>query len=163
MLITANRAISPLLSFDFYLEAYHRLVKTLKKEEDLKHLREVLNGNLGSHIQNLILEENYDTLVVTCPKQHIVWVNDGFTQMTGYTKHFAIGKRPSFLQGKETPKSTTNEIREQLKATNTYSGSVINHRKNGEPYLCKIQILPLYDSQKELTHFIALEKELLAA
>ncbi|MDF0716407.1 PAS domain-containing protein [Muricauda sp. 334s03] len=155
--------ISPLVSFDIYLENYHKLLKLLRKEADVKQLKSILKSDIATHVQDLILHETYDALVLTRPDQHIVWVNEGFQEMTGYSKSFAIGKRPSFLQGPLTSKNSKQEIRELLRAEHTFTGSILNYRKNGEIYTCQIKIIPLYDSKKELTHFIAMEKELLAA
>ena len=98
--------ISPLLCFDIYLENYHKLLKQLRKEADVRHLRWILRSDIGSHIQDLILYGTYDALVLTKADQHIVWVNDGFQEMTGYSKSFAIGKRPGFLQGAQTSENT---------------------------------------------------------
>ena len=83
--------------------------------------------------------------------------------MTGYHKNYALGKKPSFLQGEKTSEATKQKIREKLKTEHGYEGSILNYRKNGEAYRCRIKIIPLYDSKKQLTHFIALERELLAA
>ena len=53
-----------------------------------------------------------------------------------------------------------NQIREQLFYNHTFSGSLLNYRKNGEPYLCQISIFPIYDAKERLDNFIAFEKEI---
>ncbi|MBA4744773.1 MAG: PAS domain-containing protein [Muricauda sp.] len=155
--------ISPLLSFDLYLEAYHHLIKNLKKETDIEQLKYILKGNIGPNIQDVLRQEVYDALVLTSSDQQIIWVNNGFTEMTGYAKNYALGKKPTFLQGEQTSKSKIKDIGEQLHRKHGYTGSIVNYRKSGESYVCQIKILPLYDSKKELTHFIAMERELLSA
>jgi len=152
-----------LVSFDLYLEHYHQLINSLKKEMDVKQISHSIGENLENNIQTILKQENYDALVLTGLDQNIVWVNPGFTEMTGYNKKFALGKKPSFLQGEKTSQTTLQDIGEQLKRKKRYTGSITNYRKNGETYRCEIKILPLYNSNKELTHFIALEKESKAA
>lgn len=152
--------ISPLLCFDIYLENYHKLLKQLRKEADVRHLRSILTSRIGTDIHDLILYGTYDALVLTRADQHIVWVNDGFQEMTGYSKSFAIGKRPGFLQGAQTSENTKQEIHEQLKTDHTFTGSILNYRKNGETYQCQIKIVPIYDSNNVLKNFLALEREL---
>ena len=159
----SNNHLLPLLSFDFYLEHYHHLIKTLKKEIDLEQIHTFLKRNTESQFQDLIKQENYDAIVITTIDQHIVWVNDGFVEMTGYPKNYALGKRPSFLQGGDTSNKTKQQIKEELESSHNYKGSIVNYKKNGDTYRCQIKIIPLYNSKNELTHFIALEKELLAA
>lgn len=155
--------ISPLLSFDFYLENYHKMLEQLRKDVDLKQLESIVKPRIGTYIQDLILQERYDALVLTKPDQHIVWVSEGFQEMTGYSKSYAIGKKPSFLQGTNTSENTKQEIREQLRVGHKFSGSILNYRKNGETYQCQIKIVPIYDFKNVLMNFLALEKELRVA
>jgi len=163
MIDDSNIRISPLLSFDFYLESYHKLMLQLKKEVDLKQIKSLLRNDIDHNIQQIIKTEDYDALVITDVNQAIVWVNDGFTEMTGYHKKYALGKRPSFLQGAKTSKMIKRQIKDQLLNSHCYKGSIVNYRKNGEAYRCQIDIVPIYGPMGEQTHFIAFEKELFAA
>lgn len=163
MIGITKRNLSPLVSFDLYLEHYHQLLNKLKKEMELKQMSYAIGEPIDHEIEVVLKQENYDALVVTALDQIIVWVNQGFTEMTGYNKNFALGKKPSFLQGKKTSKSTVRDIGEQLKRSQCYKGSITNYRKNGETYQCEIKILPIYNSNNELTHFMALERESKAA
>jgi len=160
---TTNNQILPLISFDLYLEHYHQLIKTLKKEIDLEQIHNFLKRHTEGQFQELIKQENYDAIVITTLDQHIVWVSDGFADMTGYQKNYALGKKPSFLQGGSTSNKTKQQIKEQLQSSHNYKGSIVNYKKNGDAYRCQIKIVPLYNSKKELTHFMALEKELKVA
>ena len=126
-------------------------------------MKSLLRNDIDHKIQQLIKTEDYDALVITDLNQAIVWVNEGFTEMTGYHKKYALGKRPSFLQGAETSKMIKRQIKEQLVSHNCYKGAIVNYRKNGQAYRCQINIFPIYGSKGDPTHFIALEKELLAA
>lgn len=163
MIKESNIRMSPLLSFDFYLESYHKLLRQFKKEGDLKRMRSLFGTNIDQNIQRIVQTQDYDALVITDLNQTIVWVNDGFTEMTGYHKKYALGKRPSFLQGAKTSKMIKRQIKDQLINSHCYKGSIVNYRKNGEAYRCQIDIVPIYGPTGEQTHFIALEKELLAA
>lgn len=111
----------------------------------------------------MVLHEEYDALVLTLADENIVWVNNGFTEMTGYSKNFALGKRPTFLQGAKTSLTVKREIREQLESRHSFSGSIVNYRKNGETYLCQVKIVPIHDSNGVIINFLALERELLVA
>lgn len=164
MKVEGKKFISPLLCFDFYAEHYHKLLKQFRKDADLLQLRSILkNGVVERDLENLIQLETYDALVVTDPLQNIVWVSDGFQEMTGYPRSFAMGKSPSFLQGPNTSKAVKKQIQEELEGSQHYLGSIINYRKNGEAYRCRIKIVPIYDSKRKLANFLALEKELLVA
>ncbi|WP_108424083.1 PAS domain-containing protein [Flagellimonas amoyensis] len=163
MNVEGQKFISPLLCFDIYSEYYHKLIQQFRKAADARQVRSILKGQANNAIEELIQLETYDALVITDPHQNIVWVSDGFPEMTGYPKKQVLGKRPSFLQGVQTSEDTKQKIREQLKTVHSFTGSVLNYRKNGEPYLCQIKIVPIYDSKRVLVNFLALEKELLVA
>ena len=93
----------------------------------------------------------------------IQWVNAGFTEMTGYSKKETIGRHPNFLQGEKTSSKTKKEVRTQLDAHQAVSHKILNYKKNGEPYMCTINIFPLRNDLNKVTHFIALEYKSKAA
>jgi PAS domain S-box-containing protein len=102
-------------------------------------------------------KKNFDALVLTDAKQKIKWVSIGFKTLTGYTPTFALGKRPSFLQGKDTKPTETNKIREAIGRKEAVKTTLINYRKDGSDYICNIEILPIFTKNKKLTHFLAVE------
>lgn len=105
------------------------------------------------------LQDRNNTIVVTCEKEKIEWVSKGFTRMTGYSSNEAIGQFPRFLQGSETAVEAKKVIRSKINVAEKYSGKIVNYRKNGEIYLCKVDILPVYDRSDSLVNFIAFEHE----
>lgn len=105
------------------------------------------------------LQNRKNTIVITCEKEKIEWVSKGFTRMTGYDSEEAIGNSPKFLQGKNTSVETRKAIRSKLIIQEKFSGKVINYRKNGEQYICKVEIFPVYDTQNDLVNFVAFEHE----
>jgi PAS domain S-box-containing protein len=105
------------------------------------------------------LQDRKNTIVVTCEKEKIEWVSKGFTRMTGYGSNEAIGQFPKFLQGSETAIDAKKAIRGKINIAEKYSGKIVNYRKNGEKYLCKVDILPVYDKSNSLINFIAFEHE----
>ena len=105
------------------------------------------------------LQNRKNTVVITCEKEKIEWVSKGFTRMTGYDSDEAIGNSPKFLQGINTSVETRKAIRNKLTVQEKFSGKVINYRKNGEQYICKVEIFPVYDKQNDLVNFVAFEQE----
>lgn len=151
----------PLASFDVHLDNFRHLSDTFRKNNDISRLINVLDENFWTlDLTNQVFHEDYDALVLTDQSQKIKWVSNGFSEMTGYTKKFALGKRPALLQGVKTSIKVKKQIRKELKTNNTFEGSLINYKKNGEEYNCQIKILPLYNSNKKLEYFLAIEKEI---
>ena len=105
------------------------------------------------------LQGYMSAIVVTDPTQKITWVSRGFTRMTGYGKREAYGRHPRFLQGEKTQPHTRHRIRQHLTEGQSFSGTIINYRKSGDAYACAIDLFPVFNHDRDLVNFIALEKE----
>ncbi|WP_273445363.1 helix-turn-helix domain-containing protein [Neolewinella agarilytica] len=103
----------------------------------------------------------YNTSVIlTDARRRILWVNDQFEVMTGYSKRELVGKSPgSILQGPESSKDAVLRIRKALAEEKPFEDALINYRKNGEAYVCQLAIHPIHDHQQNLTNFLAFETE----
>lgn len=97
-------------------------------------------------------------VILTDPNQRILWVNEDFTTITGYSLGEAIGRVPGkILQGPATNPEAIERIRKGLQQRTPLQDQLVNYRKNGEPYLCKLVIHPIFDRNQELINFIAFE------
>jgi PAS domain S-box-containing protein len=101
------------------------------------------------------------TLVLTDLAKNILWTSRSFLTLTGYTTAEVLGQTPGLLQGVETDESIMRQATERLKRAKSVDLTVRNHRKNGEVYLCQIAIDPLRNSQGDLTHYLAIEREIM--
>ena len=147
---------SPLMSWDISNPIFNHRCKI---SSDLENLNTLRTSNKWEIDFSKELSVNYQTLVLTDINQQILWVNDGFQDMTGYSPDFALGKKPSFLQGINTATEVKNRIRNGLILGERISETITNYKKNGREYECLISIIPLYDSNKRITHYLALERE----
>lgn len=118
------------------------------------------NWSIDLNKMKRFLQNRRNTIVVTCEKERIEWVSKGFTRMTGYESEEAIGNSPKFLQGKGTSSETRGLIRNKLNSHEKFSGQVINYRKNGEQYICKVDIFPVFSKSQDLVNFVAFEQEI---
>ena len=75
-----------------------------------------------------------------CP---LIYVNDAFTRVTGYTKDLAIGFNCRFLQGPDTDPSELVRIREALAEGKPYSGELINYRHDGSRFWNRLTLSPV--------------------
>lgn len=107
-----------------------------------------------------ILLNPYEALILTDVSQNIIWTNPGFFKMTGYSESYAIGRRPSFLQGEETSTETKLAIREKLLTGEPFSEKVLNYKRNREEYWCQVRIFPIHSLDYQ-TYYLALETELI--
>ena len=96
-------------------------------------------------------------VIVTDSNRKILWVNDDFTIITGYALREVYGQKPSLLQGPKTEYESILRIRKALEDRESIKEEITNYRKNGEIYICKLVIHPIFDDKNNLTNFIAFE------
>lgn len=97
-------------------------------------------------------------VILTDEKKKIIWVNDDFTFITGYSMSEALGKKPGeLLQGPKSEKEKVLKMRRSLDNRTPLKEEIINYRKNGEEYTCKLVIHPIFNKDHELINFIAFE------
>jgi PAS domain S-box-containing protein len=114
-----------------------------------------------NNIETLFKSFDFSAVILTDKNKNINWVNDGFTNMTGYSKKEALEKTAGFLQGPKTSKKKKAEIEFKLKENKPFKTTLINYRKNKSIYTCEVYIFPLYNKANKTTHFLALEREML--
>ncbi|WP_299526292.1 PAS domain-containing protein [Winogradskyella sp.] len=155
---TAKFKVMPLMSWDIFMTDYHgRIAQTLKRIELDQVLTFARKFKWKNDLVKAFEDNDYEALVITDKNQNIIWVNNGFTEMTGYSKTFAIHKTPRFLQGEKTSKKTKNTIRQNIAKDKPFKEIIFNYKKDGTPYKCEVRIIPLYNDQT--THYIAFEKQ----
>ncbi len=148
---------APLFCCDIANPALEKRIRIHNDIQQLASLMRVHDWQLSFDYKSSLVENS--TLIITNVSQEIIWVSSAFQSMTGYRIDEAIGKSPSFLQGKKTNLRTRQFIRDKLANFEKLNARILNYRKNQESYWCGIKIFPLQNSQGSITHFIAIEKE----
>jgi len=101
---------------------------------------------------------NQIAVILTDASRRILWVNNDFESITGYGLTEVIGRSPGqILQGPKTEPDAIDRIRQGLAREEPFKETITNYRKNGESYLCKLVIHPIYDDAKTLVNFLAFE------
>lgn len=127
---------------------------TRQKEEELrlKLLETVIVQTKDSII---ITEANFNEQRL--PK--IVYVNPAFSVMTGYESYEIIGKSPDILKG---PNSDINAIKKIVNAIKNREESLIetiSYKKNKEEFWLRFSMIPIYNSENELSHWVSIQRD----
>jgi PAS domain S-box-containing protein len=97
-------------------------------------------------------------MIVTDPKlpdNPIIFANQAFLRMTGYTSQELVGRNCRLLQGRDTDRETIDDIREAVAAVREISTEVLNYRKDGSTFWNALFISPVYDQNGDLLYFFA--------
>ncbi|RDZ48176.1 hybrid sensor histidine kinase/response regulator [Haloferax sp. Atlit-19N] len=87
-------------------------------------------------------------VVLTDPDQAdnpIVYVNDEFTDITGYSRDEAVGRNCRFLQGEATDEAAVAELRAAVDEREPVTTELLNYRKDGTEFWNRVRIAPIFD------------------
>ncbi|RYZ53111.1 MAG: PAS domain S-box protein, partial [Sphingobacteriales bacterium] len=93
------------------------------------------------------------------PGPRIIYANEAFTTLTGYTAAELTGLSPRILQGPKTDKSQVEILSRALRNNESCDVTLINYKKNGQEFWNHLTISPVNDAAGHTTHFIAIERD----
>lgn len=112
-------------------------------------------------ILSQIAEVNTNTVIITDADDLITWVNQSFTNMTGYSFDEAIGRKPEYLlHGPSTSQNTLDYLNKQVSRGESFNADIYNYAKSGKPYWARIKGQPINNQNGELTGFFALIEDI---
>ncbi|WP_295182409.1 PAS domain-containing protein [uncultured Christiangramia sp.] len=148
----------PLVSWDIFMDSYQKKIRDARKSSEIKQVYALAEKFRWRNDLKLAFKEyEYEALVITDLNQKIIWLNDGFTKMTGYSKNFAINKSPKFLHGENTSLAAKLRFREKIAQNKPFKEIIINYKKDRTAYNCEIKVIPLFNDNT--THYLAFEQK----
>lgn len=93
------------------------------------------------------------------PGPRIIYVNEAFTKMTGYTADEVIGKSPRILQGPNSNKEELAKLGRALRNWESFELTTLNYKKNGEEFWINFSVTPVADDRGWYTQWIAIERD----
>ncbi len=99
-------------------------------------------------------------IIITDEQARIEYVNEAFTQCTGYSALEAKGHNTSMLKSGRTPDAVYSQMWEHLLQGKTWQGELINRRKDGQDYIERATIFPLRDGEGKIHKYIAYKEDI---
>ena len=94
-------------------------------------------------------------IILTDDQRRIIWVNDYFSELTGYDVNEVRGHKPSMLQGERSDQRIVAEMRHCLEMGISFKNEITNYTKGGEIYQCRLVVHPVRNDEGAITNFIA--------
>ncbi|PWZ26512.1 putative adagio-like protein 2 [Zea mays] len=100
------------------------------------------------------------------PDFPIIYVNRGFEDATGYRAEEVLGRNCRFLQCRGpfaqrrhplVDAAVITGIRRCLEEGTEFQGDLLNFRKDGSPYMARLQITPIYGDDEIITHYMGIQ------
>jgi PAS domain S-box-containing protein len=127
---------------------------TKRKEEELrlKLLETVIVQTKESII---ITEADFENHKL--PK--IVYVNPAYTSITGFESHEVLGKTPDLFQGQKANFGVIRKILTTVQSRTETQIEALSSRKNQEDFWLRFSMIPIYNAENELTHWVSMQKD----
>ncbi len=106
------------------------------------------------------VEQSPSIVFITDRSGTIQYVNREFTEVTEYNSEEAVGKKPRLLKSDKMEPAVYKNLWETILAGKTWTGELINKRKDGEEFWVSETVCPLRNDQGEVTHFIAVAEDI---
>jgi len=133
------------------------------------HLRDVTARHKSQELLRLLessIARLNDVVIITEagpfsePGPRIVFVNEAFERRTGYTPEEVMGRTPRLLQGPGTQRSELDKIRSAMEQWQPARVDLINYKKSGEAFWVDLEVSPVWDEARKLTHWVAVGRDI---
>ena len=89
----------------------------------------------------------------------LIYVNDTFTEITGYPRDEILHRNCRLLQGPETDAEPVRQMREAIDNEQAVTVEVRNYRWDGEPFWNEVTLAPVHDEDDNLLHFVGFQSD----
>nr|WP_316640103.1 PAS domain S-box protein [uncultured Roseateles sp.] len=124
---------------------------------------ESLAAEMTADLERLatVVRHTSNSVAILDPQRHIVWVNDGFERLFGFSLAEARGRKPGDLTHREgLDPDQMQLLRELLDKGQAFRGELQKRSKDGREIWTHAEVQPLHDAQGRLTGFMSIESDI---
>lgn len=118
---------------------------------------------IGHRLFKEVADRSFDAITITrsvgddAPLE-IVYVNEAFTEMTGYETEEVIGETPGMLQGPETDPEVLDRLDRKMQRGDPFHGETVNYRKDGSAFIIEWKVVPV-EQEGDTTYHVAVQRD----
>ncbi len=106
-----------------------------------------------------------DGITLSDPMQDdnpLVYVNQAFLNMTGYSEEEVIGRNCRFLQGPDTSPEAVEKLKHTCSQLRSDTVELINYRKDGSMFWNRLSVAPLFEEDGTLAFYVGIQSDITA-
>mmetsp|Transcript_8184 Transcript_8184/g.11690 ORF Transcript_8184/g.11690 Transcript_8184/m.11690 type:complete len:361 (-) Transcript_8184:291-1373(-) len=104
-------------------------------------------------------QQNFAISDPSLPDNPIVYVSQGFLELTGYKLNQVLGRNCRFLQGPGTDQSAVDIIRKGVREGVDTSVCLLNYKADGTPFWNQFFVAALRDAENNVVNFVGVQCE----
>lgn len=110
---------------------------------------------------SLVASKTDNAVYIIDKEEKIEWINEGFTRITGYTAHDAVGKKPGILfQGENIDPETVQKMGERILKGKGFTGEMLNYRKDGSEFWVHMALNPILNENGHIEKYVVVQSDI---
>ena len=106
------------------------------------------------------IEQSPEAIVMTDSQGVIQFVNPAFEHTTGYSQKEAVGQNPRILKSGEQDEHFYRNLWDTISSGRTWTGRIVNKRKDGTLYTEETTISPVCDSTGQIVNYVGVKRDI---
>lgn len=131
-----------------------------ERKRDLEALRQAAEENL--RLARAVNSASEGVVITDATQRNhpIIYTNPAFLRITGYQFDEVVGRNCRFLQGLDTDPQAIAQIRRAIAERNELKITLLNYRKDGQPFWNELKIAPVFSDEGDLLYFIGIQADI---
>ncbi|GAA6744469.1 putative bifunctional diguanylate cyclase/phosphodiesterase [Thermus antranikianii] len=115
--------------------------------------------SLPPSVLEAVLEQLAESVLITDASGRILYVNQAFEHLTGYSREEVLGQNPRFLKSGAHSQEFYRMFWEQIRAGVPYRGLFVNRKKDGTLFTEEKIVTPVRDPSGSISYFVATSRD----
>ncbi|PLX02973.1 MAG: hypothetical protein C0594_11310, partial [Marinilabiliales bacterium] len=137
----------------------NRLLSEQKKEIETQ-ASQLLMVNKELDKLSIVARETDNAVVIANPEGDIVWVNEGFIRLYGYTMDEFIAEKGKTLAGAASNKDFDQLMNNCIESKKSHTYSALTETKNKEKIWVQTTLTAIFDKQGNIKNFVAIDSNI---
>lgn len=90
----------------------------------------------------------------------LVYANNAYQELTGYSQQEALGRNCRYLQGENTDPGKVRRLREAINDEEPATVKLRNYRKDGTEFWNRVTVTPIYDDSGTLIRYLGSQRDI---
>lgn len=131
-----------------------------KLQDEIIQKTKQLNENLSvlKSYQDAI--DANSILTISDKRGIIIYANDNFCKLSGYTKEEVIGKPHSIVRHEDTPDELFKDLWKTIKSKKVWKGKIKNKKKDSGEYIVDVVIVPILDENSNIKEYLSIRYDI---